>query len=289
MTYVPGASGPAPGDEPGDELLRDQARSDAAAASPEDRSAAHYLRALDQLDEDIRAATRRSRAARKVSGWFFFGTSVLCAAVLAATMLGEWLDLPESAMDVAYAVLASGMFLFTVGLILWTVLHDLHLRRVRRTGWRLVEPGTHGGEAMVAIYRLWWDRLEENRNPRWGFGGDAELLDLRDPEWSAEQIMSQSKAVPDVLCTAWEENPRRSWLVGTAILGAVSMGVLFSGMDDGDLARIIPGGTLLGVAFLLWVFTSRNKGPYRRDQRIFARRLEEMRQDHAYTSYVSRR
>lgn len=289
MTYVPGAPGPAADDEFHEELLRDQARADAAAASPEDSSAAHYLRALDQLEEDIRAATRRSRAARRASGWFFFAVSAFSVVVLAAAMLGDWLDLAGSVLDVIYAVLGVGLVLFLLGLILWTALHDLDVRRVRRAGWRLTEPGTPGGEAMVAIYRHWWDRLEENRNPRWEFGGKAELQDPRDPEWSAEQIMSQSKAVPEVLCRAWEENPRRSWLVGAALLGAVSMGVLFSGMDDGDLGRIIPGGALLGIAFLLWVFTSRNKGPYRRDQRIFARRLEEMRQDHAYISHVRRR
>lgn len=205
MTYPSGGREPGTEGEFHDELLREQAQGDAAAANPEDRTAAHWLRAIDQLDEDIRVSTRRSRAARKASGWFVLGASAFSAVALAVQMVSDWLDLPASVMDVLFGALGVGLVLSLPGLILWTLLHDLNVRSVRRAGWRLTEPGSPGGETMVALYRHWWDRMEENRNPRWGFGGRAELVDPRDPEWSADRIMRQSKAVPGVLCQAWEE------------------------------------------------------------------------------------
>lgn len=289
MTYPSGGREPGTEGEFHDELLREQAQGEAAAASPEDRTAAHWLRAIDQLDGDIRVSTRRSRAARKASGWFVFGASAFSAVALAAQMVSDWLDLPASVMDVLFGALGVGLVLSLPGLMLWTLLHDLNVRSVRRAGWRLTEPGSPGGEAMVALYRHWWDRMEENRNPRWGFGGRAELVDPRDPEWSADRIMRQSKAVPGVLCQAWEENPRRSWLVGAALGGLVGLGVLLSGLEDGAVARSVLGGTCMGAGALFWIFTSRNKGSERRDPRIFARRLERMRGDHAYASFVRRR
>lgn len=289
MTYLSGAREPGADDEFHDELLREQAQGDAAAASREDRAAAHWLRAVDQLGEDIRVSTRRSRAARKASGWFFFGASAFSAVALAAQMLGDSLDLPASVMDVLFGAVGVGLVLSLPGLILWTLLHDLNVRSVRRAGWRLTEPGTPGGEAMVALYRHWWDRLEERRNPRWGFGGTAELVDPRDPEWSADRIMRQSKAVPGLLCQAWEENPRRSWLVCAALGGLVGLGMLVSGLEDGAVARSVLGGMCMGTGALFWIFTSRNKGSERRDPRIFARRLERMRRNHAYASFVRRR
>lgn len=289
MTYLSGAREPGADDEFHDELLREQAQGDAAAASREDRAAAHWLRAVDQLGEDICVSTRRSRAARKASGWFFFGASAFSAVALAAQMLGDSLDLPASVMDVLFGAVGVGLVLSLPGLILWTLLHDFNVRSVRRAGWRLTEPGTPGGEAMVALYRHWWDRLEERRNPRWGFGGTAELVDPRDPEWSADRIMRQSKAVPGLLCQAWEENPRRSWLVGAALGGLVGLGMLVSGLEDGAVARSVLGGMCMGTGALFWIFTSRNKGSERRDPRIFARRLERMRRNHAYASFVHRR
>lgn len=289
MTYLSGAREPGADDEFHDELLREQAQGDAAAASREDRAAAHWLRAVDQLGEDIRVSTRRSRAARKASGWFFFGASAFSAVALAAQMLGDSLNLPASVMDVLFGAVGVGLVLSLPGLILWTLLHDFNVRSVRRAGWRLTEPGTPGGEAMVALYRHWWDRLEERRNPRWGFGGTAELVDPRDPEWSADRIMRQSKAVPGLLCQAWEENPRRSWLVGAALGGLVGLGMLVSGLEDGAVARSVLGGMCMGTGALFWIFTSRNKGSERRDPRIFARRLERMRRNHAYASFVRRR
>lgn len=111
MTYPSGGREPGTEGEFHDELLREQAQGDAAAANPEDRTAAHWLRAIDQLDEDIRVSTRRSRAARKASGWFVLGASVFSAVALAVQMVSDWLDLPASVMDVLFGALGVGLVL----------------------------------------------------------------------------------------------------------------------------------------------------------------------------------
>lgn len=259
------------------------------AGEPHGASARYYREQIKQLNEDVLLASDRWRSPRKAAGAVFAVT--LSAAVLGfgLPIILHWIhvELDGALGEGINLITGVTVMLAALSCVAWTVLRDAHLMSMRRAGWRLVRPGQPGGEAMVALYRSWWDRLEANKNPRWGSGKDAELFDPRDPEWSAERIMTQSGAVPEVLQECYALNPRRSWLLGIAVAGFCGMGLALVGFDEGRIGWSGSGGALVLLAILGWVLIDRNDGPFRKDQRRFAHRLESMRLDRAYSSTVS--
>lgn len=281
-----------------DELARQEAEAAALnsdlemaqeAAEAQTASGRFYRTQIRALNDDILRASNTWRALRRISGVGLVITVTLAVLGFGLMVLLDRLGFSDEHPATVTAALLTGLSAIPAALtfILWTVLRDVHLMSMRRAGWRLTRPGTPGGEAMVALYRSWWDRLEANRNPRWNSGGDAELVDPRDPEWSAERIMAQSGAVPETLQDSYRLNPRRSWLLGVALAGLGGMGLTLVGLDEGRSDWSLFGGVVMLLAGLGWVFIDRNDGPIHKDQRGFARRLEEMRLDRSYTSRVS--
>ncbi|MBO0595432.1 hypothetical protein I2485_10735 [Nesterenkonia sp. E16_7] len=281
-----------------DELARQEAEAAALdrelkmvqeAGEGQSASARFYRTQIQTLNEDILQASNRWRRGRKAAGTVLAVTLPVAVLGIGVAMVLDRLDVGlEDVFDgVISLITVTGIILAGLSYVVWTLLRDAHLMSMRRAGLRLTRPGMPGGEAMVALYRSWWDRLEAQRNPRWGSGGDTELVDPRDPEWSAELIMTQSGAVPETLQESYRLNPRRSWLIGVAVAGLGGMGLTLVGLDDGRSDWSLFGGLVMLLAGLGWVFINRNDGSFPKDQRRFAHRLDQMRLDRSYTSTVS--
>ena len=239
-----------------------------------ERSLDHHRTVVRDLGRQIEQRTARLGRLRRILGW---ASGIVLTALIVIVLVGMFEALPEAIDDAVTAAVVLTFLLTIIVAVVHSFLFDLHVRAVRREGGRLMAPPSSAAQSVAALAQHWWSLYEEDKKPEWNTTTGSAALDPRDPEWSPEEVVMESGAVPDVLARAWFENPRRSVLVLTFVLGAAAAALMGIGLETGDWPWYVGAGALAVVAIGVWARADRNTAHKREDLREFAHRLESLR------------
>lgn len=243
-------------------------------ASRPERTLEHHRSVVQDLGERITRRTAWLGHLRRVLAWALGAALVVLVLSAVVTWLSGLPQVANDAADLTLSVVLVLTVIFTVG---HALVFDLHVRRVRREGERLIAPPSSSARSVAAVLQHWRGLYETEKNHEWSSTDAYAAPDPRDPEWNPEQAVFDSGAVPTVLSEAWSANPRRSLQVLAVLLGLAAAVMVGFGLERGEWFWHLGAAGAVAAGIGAWIRTDRNKSPKRQDLRAFAHSLEALR------------